>query len=331
MNNKQQARDEFFQNLTSGTSSGDMFDAAYEYGFKAGVDKLRANLGISGISTVLVADTGYDKLVEVMSRAHDHAARGKGKERHANDLPFEQQRMLSIARGLKSPPDSLAYQVIKKVTEGLQMSEHGRTVGELLGAINYIAGIVILLDEREAAKPQPATDDTVNYAKGGYTSNSPYDELAQESVGETYESVLSKTLLDILFGVQTGACGNPDCPACNGTESRTESSKVLTDELAIPDLTAINPRRFQYRIKKAGQGIDDNWQTAPYLQFYKEMQASGHADVRIISHDQLQEDEKRAKANVIVVDIVANTGDGLTALSERLAGMIATRNKSKLH
>lgn len=92
---------------------------------------------------------GYERLHAVYRDAHDHAAYTKGKERHANDLPFHEQRMQTISQGLNSP-DGMAYQVIKKLQEGLQMKDAGARRRELLGAANYLAGIVIFLDDQEA-------------------------------------------------------------------------------------------------------------------------------------------------------------------------------------
>lgn len=92
---------------------------------------------------------GYERLHAAYQDAHHHAAYEKGNERHANDLPFHEQRMQTISQGLNSP-DGMAYQVIKKVQEGLQMEDAGARRRELLGALNYLAGIVIFLDDREA-------------------------------------------------------------------------------------------------------------------------------------------------------------------------------------
>lgn len=92
---------------------------------------------------------GYERLHAVYQDAHHQAAYGKGNERHANDLPFHKQRMQTISQGLNSP-DGMAYQVIKKLQEGLQMEDPGARRRELLGALNYLAGIVIFLDDREA-------------------------------------------------------------------------------------------------------------------------------------------------------------------------------------
>lgn len=100
-------------------------------------------------------EKGYEKLVAVFQAAHDQAAHGKGKERHANGLPFHEQRMQSISKLLDSP-DGMAYQVVKKMTEGLQFEGHQQREKELLGAINYLAGIVIFFREAGEGSIVPA-------------------------------------------------------------------------------------------------------------------------------------------------------------------------------
>lgn len=84
----------------------------------------------------------YRTLLGVLFDSLDQAAYGKGKERHANDLPFEEQRMSSISKALNSPL-GMAYQAIKKVQEGVQFEETERVIKELHGAIVYIAGMII--------------------------------------------------------------------------------------------------------------------------------------------------------------------------------------------
>lgn len=88
---------------------------------------------------------GYERLVAVFRDAHDQAAHGKGKDRHAKDEPFHEQRMQQISTLLGSA-DGMAFQAIKKLTEGLGLPDPKARRAELLGAINYLAGIVIYLD-----------------------------------------------------------------------------------------------------------------------------------------------------------------------------------------
>ena len=106
--------------------------------------KTPANQAISPID-IARGDPNYDSLRDVLDAALLQASAGKGAERHANDLPFEEQRMQSISRLLNSER-GMAYQACKKVAEGLDLPTHQARVKELLGAINYIAGIVVYLE-----------------------------------------------------------------------------------------------------------------------------------------------------------------------------------------
>lgn len=96
-------------------------------------------------------EKGYEKLVAVFQAAHDQAAHGKGKDRHANNLPFHKQRMQTISQTIGSEY-GMVFQVTKKMTEGLQFADHAKREAELLGAINYLAGIVIYHREKEIQK-----------------------------------------------------------------------------------------------------------------------------------------------------------------------------------
>lgn len=87
-------------------------------------------------------DPDYRSLEQVLQMALEQASRGKGRERHANGQPFEEQRMQTISDLLRSSR-GMAFQTIKKVTEALDMEEPERRIHELLGAIVYIAGIVV--------------------------------------------------------------------------------------------------------------------------------------------------------------------------------------------
>jgi hypothetical protein len=87
-------------------------------------------------------NTDYKSLREVLDAAFDQAANGKGKERHARGNPFEKQHMQTISQ-LINTDRGMAFQAIKKLTEGLDMADTHARERELLGAINYIAGIII--------------------------------------------------------------------------------------------------------------------------------------------------------------------------------------------
>lgn len=93
----------------------------------------------------LIPAPGYEQLVAVFRDAHDQAAYGKGNDRHARGQPFHEQRMQTIAK-LQRSPKGMEFQVHKKVSEGLELPDPKARRAELLGAINYLAGIVIYLD-----------------------------------------------------------------------------------------------------------------------------------------------------------------------------------------
>ena len=92
---------------------------------------------------------GYESLADVLAEALDQAARGKGRERHAQGAtPFDRQPICEIARMVG--PGFNVGQAMKKGQEALRLPP-GRDVAELLGAINYLAGAVIVVRERQAA------------------------------------------------------------------------------------------------------------------------------------------------------------------------------------
>ena len=87
---------------------------------------------------ILVA--GYDSLENVLDRAFEQAAHGKGWERHGGSKPFDGQPMQSI-QDLVGEGFALG-QAVKKIQESQRM-ETDAAVRELLGAIVYIAGAII--------------------------------------------------------------------------------------------------------------------------------------------------------------------------------------------
>lgn len=95
------------------------------------------------------AAPAYSALAGVLQAAHDHAANGKGKQRHDNGKSFLEQPSMEIARlvGLGYP----VGQAMKKCREATGMAQRGEykaAEAELLGAINYAAMAVIALREK---------------------------------------------------------------------------------------------------------------------------------------------------------------------------------------
>lgn len=93
---------------------------------------------------------GYETLAEVMQRAYNQAALGKGKERHSQaGEPFDKQVMQDGAK--RFGVGALLFQAYKKSEES-QRLPLDRAVNELLGAIVYLAGAVIRLESDAAEK-----------------------------------------------------------------------------------------------------------------------------------------------------------------------------------
>ena len=91
-------------------------------------------------------DHPYHRLAKALLGAYAQAAQGKGKDRHANDLPFERQRMQTIAQGQGSA-EGLIYQVCKKAQESQRMAR-GDKIHELGGVIVYAAGAIVFEENR---------------------------------------------------------------------------------------------------------------------------------------------------------------------------------------
>lgn len=105
-----------------------------------------------GVTRAEILDTpnGYESLAAVLTAALDHAAVGKGHDRHANGRPFAEQPMQKITRmvGLGFP----LGQAMKKAQEAGGMAdrgEHDAARSELLGAVNYLAGAVMWLEAQK--------------------------------------------------------------------------------------------------------------------------------------------------------------------------------------
>lgn len=99
--------------------------------------------------------SGYEQLADVLQDAYDQAAKGKGAERHADGLPFHEQPM-QTGSDLLGTDAGLAFQAIKKIREGRNMPEFDRLERELLGAINYIAGMIIWHRRQDPREAMPA-------------------------------------------------------------------------------------------------------------------------------------------------------------------------------
>lgn len=84
----------------------------------------------------------YLPLLRTFLGALEQAAYGKGRERHANDLPFIEQPILTMAHMLDSDA-GLAQQVIKKTVEARSLPTKQARVNELRGTLVYAAAMIL--------------------------------------------------------------------------------------------------------------------------------------------------------------------------------------------
>ena len=91
----------------------------------------------------------YISLRYVLELAVDQAANGKGKERHANGEPFDQQKICKISRAVGV--GFALGQALKKVEESIRLDKDAG-LREILGAINYLAAAYIVLSESDYNK-----------------------------------------------------------------------------------------------------------------------------------------------------------------------------------
>lgn len=86
----------------------------------------------------------YHSLAQVLLEAYSQAAFGKGKARHANELPFTEQPMLQIGR--RRGIGFILGQSDKKSEEAQGMLERGEVQAfhqEILGSIVYLSGALV--------------------------------------------------------------------------------------------------------------------------------------------------------------------------------------------
>jgi hypothetical protein len=96
--------------------------------------------------TRLAVVPGYEELAAVLDGALHQAQSGKGYERHASGEPFHEQQIVRICEDLGSTQFAIG-QARKKSRESLRLP-HDRARAELLGAINYLAAAVIVIDQQ---------------------------------------------------------------------------------------------------------------------------------------------------------------------------------------
>lgn len=99
----------------------------------------------------------YLPLLRTFLGALEQAAYGKGRERHANDLPFVEQPILTMAHMLDSDA-GLAQQVIKKTIEARTLPTKQARINELRGTLVYAAAMILF--EEMYGKPDAKPSST---------------------------------------------------------------------------------------------------------------------------------------------------------------------------
>lgn len=100
---------------------------------------------------ITLSAEGYDELAIILRDAFVQASEGKGAERHANSKPFHEQPMQTVS-DLFDSDKGMAFQIVKKLREGLDMPEYERLERELLGVIVYTAGAILWHKRRHVAE-----------------------------------------------------------------------------------------------------------------------------------------------------------------------------------
>ncbi len=98
----------------------------------------------------------YLPLLRTFLGALDQAAYGKGRERHANDLPFVEQPILTMAHMLDSDA-GLAQQVIKKTIEARTLPTKQARINELRGTLVYAAAMILFEEMHGTPDAKPSS------------------------------------------------------------------------------------------------------------------------------------------------------------------------------
>jgi hypothetical protein len=166
----------------------------------------------------------YGSLKRVLVDAMLQAKSGKGKERHADDEPFENQKICVINRWLHgSPIAGPLFQAVKKTVESSRMN-YDAAIRELYGAINYIAAGIILLEELKAGEKQEkeplqiemnclCLDDGTTYTQMPDISISDINEKIRRLYQDKQEEAL-QSVLDEVDEVAPSPSLGPLCEDC---------------------------------------------------------------------------------------------------------------------
>jgi hypothetical protein len=145
------------------------------------------------------AEPGYRLLASVLNDALNQAQNGKGKERHACGEPFEQQEICHNTRAVGfGYPLGQARKKAREAKRLLETRGKDAAIAECLGAINYLAAAVIVMDEQdncERLEKQPnhtytdeESEHRIRYRDSAAPSDVPYGEIpVTEEEDEEFE------------------------------------------------------------------------------------------------------------------------------------------------
>jgi hypothetical protein len=128
--------EERIENIVRNSGEGEHYDELPELDEFLGTE--------AGVVDPVMSVEGYDCLRDVLIRAYDQAAKGKGDERHAQGSAFEDQPMQKTI-DLYGVGFALG-QSAKKAQESMRLPKD-RAIAELLGGINYLAGAIINMEK----------------------------------------------------------------------------------------------------------------------------------------------------------------------------------------
>lgn len=94
----------------------------------------------------LHVEPGYESLAAALDDALAQAQSGKGKERHSIGEPFHEQQIVQLGEWMGSTAFAIG-QACKKAIESTRLPDD-RATTELLGAINYLAAAIVMLQRR---------------------------------------------------------------------------------------------------------------------------------------------------------------------------------------
>lgn len=102
----------------------------------------------------------YTSLFSVFQNALNQAQSGKGPERHTipGQLTYYEDQQICVIPKMQGSVDGPIFQAIKKCLEIKNITGTCSQVRELLGAINYIAAAIIVLEDDEEKESRPAPE-----------------------------------------------------------------------------------------------------------------------------------------------------------------------------